>query len=62
MQASIDVYEHGRLLIGEQGFEKKHWDAFVKLNTLHHNEYFDILHNGLRFKQYVGVILSLIHI
>lgn len=56
MQASIDVYEHGRLLIGEQGFEKKHWDAFVKLNTLHHNEYFDILHNGLRFKQYVGVI------
>jgi 5-methylcytosine-specific restriction enzyme subunit McrC len=56
MQASIDVYEHGRLLIGEQGFEKTHWDAFVKLNTLHHNEYFDILHNGLRFKQYVGVI------
>lgn len=56
MQASIDVFEHGRLLIGEQGFEKNHWDAFVKLNTLHNNEYFDILHNGLRFKQYVGVI------
>ena len=56
MRASIDVFEHGRLLIGEQGFEKNHWDAFVKLNTLHNNEYFDILHNGLRFKQYVGVI------
>lgn len=56
MQTPIDVFEHGRLLIGEQGFEKKHWDAFVKLNTLHNNEYFDVLHNGLRFKQFVGVI------
>lgn len=52
----IDVYEHSRLLIGEQGFEKSHWDAFVKLNTLHNGEYFDVLHNGLKFKQYVGVI------
>ena len=53
---SIDVFEHGRLLIGEQGFKQSHWDAFVKLNTIHNNEYFDVLHNGLRFKQYVGVI------
>ncbi len=53
---SINVFEHGRLLIGDQGFKQSHWDAFVKLNTVHHNEYFDVLHNGLRFKQYVGVI------
>ncbi len=53
---SIDVFEYGRLLIGEQGFKQCHWDAFVKLNTVHNNEYFDVLHNGLRFKQYVGVI------
>lgn len=53
---SIDVYEHGRLLVGEEGFQKKHWDAFVKLNTLHQVAYFDVLHNGLKFKQYVGVI------
>lgn len=53
---SIDVYEHGRLLIGEHGFEKPHWDAFVKLNTLHNGEYFDVHHNGLRFKQFVGVL------
>ncbi len=52
----IDVFEHGRLLIGEQGFKQNHWNAFVKLNTVHNNEYFDVLHNGLRFKQYVGVI------
>jgi 5-methylcytosine-specific restriction enzyme subunit McrC len=56
MQKPIDVFEHGRLLIGEQGFEKNHWEAFVKLNMLHNNEYFGVLHNGLRFKQYVGVI------
>jgi 5-methylcytosine-specific restriction enzyme subunit McrC len=56
MQKPIDVFEYGRLLIGEQGFEKNHWEAFVKLNMLHNNEYFDVLHNGLRFKQYVGVI------
>lgn len=53
---AIDVFEHDRLLIGHQGFNQSHWDAFVKLNTVHNNEYFDVLHNGLRFKQYVGVI------
>lgn len=53
---TIDVYEHGRLLIDEKGFQKKHWEAFVKLNTLHNGAYFDVLHNGLKFKQYVGVI------
>ena len=53
---TIDVYEHGRLLIDEQGFQKKHWEAFVKLNTLHNGAYFEVLHNGLKFKQYVGVI------
>lgn len=53
---SIDVFEHGRILIDEQGFKQSHWDAFVKLNTIHNNEYFEVLHNGLRFKQYVGVI------
>lgn len=53
---TINVYEHGRLLIGEEGFQKKHWNAFVKLNTLHDGAYFDVLHNGLKFKQFVGVI------
>ena len=52
----IDVYEHGRLLIDETNFKKKHWDAFVKLNTVHNGAYFDVLHNGIKFKQFVGVI------
>ena len=53
---TIDVYEHGRLYIGEQGFNQTHWKAFVKLNALHDGAYFDVLHEGLKFKQYVGVI------
>jgi len=52
----IDVYEHGRLLIDEEVFTREHWKAFVKLNTIQHGAYFDVLHNGLKFKQYVGVL------
>lgn len=56
MKSPIQRYEYGRLLIGQEGFTKPYWDAFVKFNTLHENKYFDVLHNGLKFKQYVGVI------
>ncbi len=53
---TLDVFEHGRLIIDEKTFTRQHWEAFVKLNTVHNGEYFDILHNGLKFKQYVGVL------
>lgn len=52
----IDVFEYGRLNIDERGFKKEHWKSFVKLNDAHEGQYFDVLHNGLRFKQFVGVI------
>ncbi|MFT4602638.1 MAG: 5-methylcytosine-specific restriction enzyme subunit McrC, partial [Arenicella sp.] len=52
----IDVYEHGRLIIDEEVFTSVHWKAFVKLNTVQNGAYFDVLHNGLKFKQYVGVL------
>jgi len=52
----IDVYEHGRLIIDEEVFTRSHWKSFVKLNTLQHGAYFDVLHNGLKFKHYVGVL------
>lgn len=52
----LDVFEHGRLLIDEETFTRKHWESFVKLNTIHHGEYFEVLHNGLKFKQFVGVL------
>ena len=43
-------------MIDEETFTRKHWEAFVKLNTAHNGEYFEVLHNGLKFKQYVGVL------
>lgn len=52
----IDVYEHGRLLIDDETFTREHWESFVKLNTLHEEKYFHVRHNGLQFKQFVGVI------
>lgn len=53
---TIQRYEHQKLIIGSDGFKKHHWDSFVKLNILHNEKYFRILHNGIQFKQYVGVI------
>ena len=53
---SIQRYEHGTLFIDQEGFTRTHWNAFVKLNVLHGGKYFDVLHNGLKFKEYVGVI------
>jgi 5-methylcytosine-specific restriction enzyme subunit McrC len=56
MMKIIDRYEHGRLMIGEEDFKQAHWDAFVKLNNLHQDKYFDVLPKGIKFKQFVGVI------
>ena len=53
---SIERYEHGRLLIGEEGFERTHWEACVRLNQLHGGRYFELLPQGIKFNQYVGVL------
>ena len=59
-QNRIQVFEYGRLYIGKSYngvlFEEKHLTALAKLNELHRNEYFTLLHKGIRFSQYVGVI------
>lgn len=53
----IIKYEHETLRISDDvGFKRKHLDALIKLNDLHKGNYFDIVHNGVRFKQFVGVI------
>jgi 5-methylcytosine-specific restriction enzyme subunit McrC len=52
----INVFEHEKLIIEEPDFSRNHWKSFVKLNDAHEGQYFDILHNGIRFKQFVGVI------
>lgn len=52
----IQVYEHSFLRIGDKNFDTLHFAALSKLNALHDYQYFDLKHNGIVFKQYVGVI------
>lgn len=52
----IKVFEHSFLAIGEKGFDQRHFIALSKLNALHNYQYFDLKHNGVVFKQFVGVM------
>jgi mcrBC 5-methylcytosine restriction system component-like protein len=53
----IQVFEHQKLKYDELGdFQKLHFDAMAKFNELHQNKYFTIGHNGIVFKNYVGVV------
>ncbi|KMQ71022.1 McrC family protein [Chryseobacterium koreense] len=52
----IQVFEHSFLAIGEKGFGQRHFIALSKLNALHNYQYFDLKHNGVVFKQFVGVV------
>jgi len=55
-QVPIQRFEHTRLLIDEEGFTKSHWNDLAKYNERHSGQFFDLLHNGVKFKEYVGVI------
>ena len=50
----IQVFEHEFLSI-EGSFKKSHFVALSKLNELHYDKYFKLRHNGIKFKEYVGV-------
>lgn len=52
----IQVFEHSFLAIEKGKFEQRHFVALSKLNMLHNDKYFDLRHNGIKFKHYVGVI------
>ena len=53
----IQVFEYQKLRYDDSGdFRKHHFDAMVKFNELHQNKYFTIIHQGIRFGNYVGVI------
>ena len=53
----IQVFEYQKLRYDDSGtFRKHHFDAMVKFNELHRNKYFTIIHQGIRFGNYVGVI------
>lgn len=51
----MQVFEH-EFLGFRDGFEQRHWKAMSRLNELHGGRYFDIRHNGIKFKNYVGVL------
>ncbi|WP_299060433.1 restriction endonuclease [uncultured Polaribacter sp.] len=53
--SNIQVFEHEFLPI-EGKFTKNHFIALSKLNELHNDKYFKLRHNGIKFKEYVGVI------
>jgi 5-methylcytosine-specific restriction enzyme subunit McrC len=57
---NIKVFEHNILFIDEVyngvKFQKHHYISLSKLNVLHNDKYFEIRHNGIKFKQFVGVI------
>ena len=52
----IQVFEHDKLKIGDQGFEEKHWKALGWYNERYEGRYFSLTPNGVKFNQYVGVI------
>lgn len=53
----IQVFEYQKLRYDDSGvFRKHHFDAMVKFNELHQSKYFTIIHQGIRFGNYVGVI------
>ena len=52
----IKIFEHKKLKIGEQGFSNHHFDAMVLFNEKNQNKYFTIVHKGILFNSYVGVI------
>ncbi|WP_291088241.1 restriction endonuclease [Flavobacterium sp. BFFFF1] len=56
----IQVFEYTSLFIDNDYkgvmFQKQHYKALIKLNEFHKGKYFNILHNGIGFKQFVGVI------
>lgn len=57
----IKVFEHEILRIGRDFgggiiFTEKHWSALVRYNEQHGSKYFTVVHKGLKFSQYVGVI------
>lgn len=56
----IQVFEHQILHYGRLYesvlFEEKHFNALAKLNEYHNNKYFTVVHKGIKFSQYVGVV------
>lgn len=53
----IQVFEYQKLKYSEEGgFKEHHFDAMVQFNEKNQNKYFTVIHKGVQFNSYVGVI------
>lgn len=53
----IQVFEYQKLRYDDAGIFRKHnFESMVKFNENHQNKYFTIIHKGIQFCSYVGVI------
>jgi 5-methylcytosine-specific restriction enzyme subunit McrC len=53
----IQVYEHERLRISDdRGLTEGHLDLLIKYNEQHGGKFFSVIHQGIKFSQYVGII------
>lgn len=54
---TIQVFEHQTLKIGQHpNFTEKVWETMMRFNDRHQQRYFTIVHRGVKFRHYVGVI------
>jgi len=53
---SIQVFEYQELKLDNANFKKHHLDAMIKFNDKNDNKYFTVIHKGIKFNSYVGVI------
>ena len=53
----IQVFEYEKLRYDEHKlFKKSHFERLVRFNEQHDNKYFTVIHKGVKFQQYVGVL------
>lgn len=53
---TIQIFEHHKLKIGQNGFTESNFQALVLFNEKNGNKYFTTVHKGILFNSYVGVI------
>jgi 5-methylcytosine-specific restriction enzyme subunit McrC len=55
----IQVFEYQKLRLGDAkfpDFEDRHFDALTKYNEKNQSKYYTVIHKGIQFNSYVGVI------
>ena len=56
MREVVQVFEHELLRVGEGRFTEADFEALVRFNQRHQDEFFVVRHRSLKFTSYVGVL------